>query len=469
MPCKITVQALGQTLVVSQPVSTVTGTAATAYTSSAVSVARTFPLTITADTDLWLASDGGTYTVVVSQPDGTQLITDPVAVSSAVAAVLSPMPTIPQLAADTSGATGTYGGFTNILSYQALTTTFSGKTDWLPAINAAIAAAQASGSREIVIPNYGSSYYFSAGWTIPTGVVVRGLGRPTLDFSLAPSSVVAITQTTKSLLRAVRIVGPGRASTATGIMFNGSEIRAEQVQIETFGVGWDGTNNLTYITTLYQCSISLCGLALRFLMSTITTGGEKIAFEDCTFGNCDVFCRADGSFLDAYFNLCSIDYITDYGQFDNGQYHFTHCHLETNVATTTQGYLFKKINGAKMWFDNMRFGLVGIPLLIDTATEGSSGLASYTQCTASFTAAGDGSSTITESEYQVFVASGSQTGTFKSPFISRTVRGSVSIGFHSTNPARSVASPIVSWSGTTATVDFGAAVTSNVVAIVRFG
>lgn len=357
-------------------------------------------------------------------------------------------------------------GEVNLLGYRSLS---SGGTDWSPAMTQALADAAAAGYRRIVIPDTGVDYKFSAAITLPVGVELVGLGFPGLDFSPA-GNIKAITVQTNGRVASVYLKGNGKANTATGLNFSGDHVRADRIKVDSFGTGWTGINNNTYITTVSHGQITNCGIGIDCRLSgTGFTAGEKIRFEDCTIANCGQALQASGSFLDMYFEGCSIDYNTDVGQTDNGQYFFNNCHFETNSTTTTQGYLFKKINGATVKFHNIHFGMVGIPYVIDPATEGSSGSVIYKSCVANFTPFGSGTSQIVQSEFQAFTASGGTTTTFDVPFISRTVLASVSIALHSANPARSLTTPTVSFTNTTGTVTYGSAVPSNTNCIVRFG
>lgn len=363
-------------------------------------------------------------------------------------------------------------GRISLLSYDSLKVAVSGGFDWAAAMTQAVADANTRGVRYIEIPNLGVDYKFSTAWpTLPTGIEIVGLGRPVLDFFTA-GNITAITLGNDCRLRNVYIKGAGIASTAIAVSFNGHYIKVYDTWVENFGTGLYFVNSNTYIDTVHGSHIRACGVAVDARTASVTNSGEKFVLQDTVLADSTSLVKAGSSTLDMYFDNCSLDYSASFGTFDNGQYHFTNCHFETNNTTTTQGYLLQKINGASMNFTDCRFGMTGIPLVIDSATEGTSGTATYRGCFANFTPSAGGASIVVRSEHQFFLASGATTGTFDSPFISRTVLAAVSIGFHSNNPARAITGPTVTSSGagsTLITVTYGAALAANTVAIVRFG
>lgn len=363
-------------------------------------------------------------------------------------------------------------GQVNLAYYDNLKTSLGGgHFDWSAAMAQALTDAAAGNIKRVVIPDLGSPYYFTSGWpSLPNGFHVDGYGKPTLDFSGA-GNVSAITLTTNCRAERLHIIGNGQNSTASiGLDFNGNYINAVDIDVEQFGTGWYGVHNNTYITECDKCHFYNCGLVVDARIGSVTNSGEMLKFRGGVMANSNVIFQGNGSTNHVVFEGVSLDYSTDFGQFDNGYYFFTDCHLETNSVTTTQGYLFRKINGANVRFENTRIDMSGIHLIIDRATEGTSGFIEYSGCTAFFTPTAGGSAIVRGSEYQIFVASGGTTTTFDSPFISRTVVSSVAMGLHSGNGALAILPPAISFasSSTLATATYASAVPSNAVAILRF-
>lgn len=361
-------------------------------------------------------------------------------------------------------------GKLNLQSYASLKSAVSGGYDWSAAMTQLLADCVTRNIRRITIPDVGVPYYFTSGFTIPANYKVKGLGLPLLDFSQA-GNVAYITQSSASRLSRFEIKGNGKANTATAIVCNGSEIRANDLLVHDVGTGWSGVNNNTYITTVTGSHFYNCGIIIDERVASSSVSGEKIRFVDCTLADSDHILMGSGSALDMYFEGCSLDYSVDFGDMNNGYYRFTDCHLETNTGTTTQGFLFAKRNGAHASFIHTHFFMSGISLIIDRSTEGTSGAVTYQNCTAFYTKTAGGSAVVTESEILVFAATGATTATFDCPWISRTVRASVANGFHSGQGSRAILEPAVSFaaSSTLGTCTWASALPGNTNVLVRFG
>lgn len=363
---------------------------------------------------------------------------------------------------------GILAGQVNLASYANLAV----GGDWSPALTQALADANIGDGRyrKILVPNLGATYQFTSGFTLPSFQIIEGLGKPKLSWSTAADGITALTLGGAAELRSLSLTGASKTGTQIAVKFNGSHQKVRDCRIDLWGTALDFVNNNTYITTVESCQVQDCGLGVDMRNGSVTNSGEKMAFVDTTFGTCAKIFHLSSSVIDSFWDRCSFDYSTDFGELSNGQHYFTNCHFETNSTTTTQGYLFRKTNGATVRFIGTRIGMQGISLIVDRATEGTSGSISYANCRAAFTTTA-AVYTSRDSEQQVVINAGTATTTLDSPFISRTVLGSVQMAFHSGNPARAIALPTVDFaaSSTLGTVTLAANAPSNTVVQVRFG
>lgn len=337
----------------------------------------------------------------------------------------------------------------------------AGGTNWSPALIAAFAD-----SLYVEIPNDGTPYPFATPVTIPEFGELRGQAKPVLTFAGD-----GLTQLKHSTLSNVIVEGPGRATSTTGLNISGDHQVTEKVVVRQFGIGWQGNNPNTYITTSRDCTYAYCGTAVSMWLDGSLTAGEKILFDGCTFANSDVLFRLRGSFLDTFFIGCSFDYCVDYGELSNGQHHFIGGHIETSANVTTQGFLLRKTNGAQVEFMGVRFGMVGVPYVVDRTTEGTSGYVRYTNCPSNSLQAGTASSFVSRSAIYHQLAAGTREATLHTPFASRTAFPSVSMSGMTANPARPLASPSVTFdpASTAVTVSLPVAQPNAVGVLIDFG
>jgi hypothetical protein len=345
----------------------------------------------------------------------------------------------------------------NLSDYASLS---AGGTNWTPAINAAFAA-----SRSVEIDYTGTNYPFATGFEIPEFAELRGRGKPTLTFAAN-----GITQRKHSVLSNVICEGPGKATSTTGHNLSGDHMVTEKCIFRYFGTLWQGNNPDTYITTSRDCTYAWGAVAVDMWLDGSLTAGEKILFDACTFANNDVLWHLQGSFLDTFWMGCSFDYNTDFGTISNGQHHFIGGHIETNATQTTQGFLFRKTNGAQVQFTGVRFGMVGVPYVVDRATEGTSGYVRYTNCPSNSLAVG-GASFVSRSAIYQQLGNGVKELTFHTPFASRTAYPSVALSGHTGNPVQALAAPLVTMNpaNTEVTVSLPVAQASGVGVLVDFG
>lgn len=369
----------------------------------------------------------------------------------------------------TAQATAESGHLDLEVAYSSLATPVSGGFDWSAATAQMLTDGAAQGVKRFVIPNQGTTYQFSSGFTVPQDAEVICLGKPTLDFTLLGNGT-GITLSKNAVLENAIINGSSSANTGKGVAFNGDFQFLRHCTVQNWGTLLDFVHNNTYITTVESCRFLNGGLVADLQLAGVTNSGERMMFRDCILSNSADLVKTSGSNTNVFFEGCSLDYPTNsMGVFNSGQVYFSNCHIETSSATSAQAYLFQK-TGCNLFFSNTEFFLAGINFVIDRTTEGTGGFVGYTGCRAWFKNTA-GTNVNQDSEVQVFVAAGGTTATFDSPFISRTVIASVAMALHSGNAALAITPPAVSFaaSSTLATLTYASTVPSNAVAIVRFG
>lgn len=94
------------------------------YTDTALSAAVTLPATVTSNTT-WYTGNFGGYTLSVKQQDGTELRGDVVRIAPDAPTVIEPLPTLTQMASDSSRAARLVSGNYYFTSGQSATTTAS--------------------------------------------------------------------------------------------------------------------------------------------------------------------------------------------------------------------------------------------------------------------------------------------------------------------------------------------------------
>lgn len=346
----------------------------------------------------------------------------------------------------------------NLTSYAALS---SSGTNWTPAIQQAFID-----SRFVEIDHTGTTYPFATGFEVPEFGELRGRGKPTLTFAGS-----GVTQRKHSAMSNLILEGPGIGTATTGLNLSGDHQVTEKCIVRYFGTGWQGNNADTYITTARDCSFLWNGIAVDMWLDGTLTAGEKIMFDGCTFGNNNQLWHLRGSFLDTFFIGCSFDYNVDFGEFSNGQHHIIGGHIETNSTNTTQGYLFRKTNGAQVEFTGVRFGMSGIPYVIDRATEGTSGWVRYTNCPSNSLRTDTSVSFVSQSAIYVQLSGGARTTTIHTPFASRTCYPKIAASGMTATPGRAVAAPDVTFdaASTAVTVTLPVAMASNTGFLIDFG
>lgn len=263
----------------------------------------------------------------------------------------------------------------------------------------------------------------------------------------------ALVQSARSAVKDLNLIGPGKASSATGLRWTGRDVEVNDVQIRNFGTGLSAVSQTTYICAFNGGMIYDCGLGLDARLDGLGfTSGERLTFYDTTIAGCDLLMAGSFSALNVYFSQCSLDHPTGANGFgdisENAYFFFAQCHPETRHTDTPGSTLFQKRTGARLAFDQCRFDLYGTPdgpmyrLIIDPASEGTSGgSVRYNQTFAYFTPTGATSQVAAASEQSLFFAAGQSEVQFDSPFVSRTVIASAAIWFHSATPPAADCSP----------------------------
>lgn len=307
---------------------------------------------------------------------------------------------------------------------------------------------------------------------VPPKVNIVGswYGATKLDLSANTLDISAFVLSSSSSVSGFEMIGPGKTK-MTAIEVNGSFSFIGFVDAHHFKTGWDATNENTYILTTYRSRFYQCGNCMdaRLAEAGTTNSGEKFTFDDCVFADSDNIIQSSGSTLDMYIRGCSLDYSTNFGNLSNGQYYLVNNHLETDAARTPQGFLFNMSNGPQLKMNSCRIGQSGIPFVFGVT--GTSGSISVAQSRCNFRPTGSGSDALVNSEDQIFLAGGATTATFHNPFASRITLSSVTMGYHTNNPARELTTPQVSMaaSSTLGTITFGAPVPANTVLLLRNG
>ena len=118
-------------------------------------------------------------------------------------------------------------------------------------------------------------------------------------------------------LQGLRLLGPGKTSTAVAIQFNTDDALTtlsyvaghpfENLEITDFGVGLKQANR-AWGNTLRSSSILRCGAGLLVPTGLTSSQGERLAFDDCIIAENTVGIDIQGPHVDLVLNNCSLDY-----------------------------------------------------------------------------------------------------------------------------------------------------------------
>ncbi|WP_455920095.1 glycosyl hydrolase family 28-related protein [Priestia megaterium] len=229
-----------------------------------------------------------------------------------------------------------------------------GTTADLQLLNSIITSAPANAV--ILVPD--GTYKLNGGLTpLKNGKRLIGLGKPTLDFSTAPDGITAVTIDTQRLpipagIENLVIKGnsvSGQAGTSIGLNYTGSATHMKNVEIVYFGTGLYLSNTHMYINTFDRVWIHRCGKGVQFPDDTLTPGindcGENLRFVNCNISDNTIGFVGGLTTTDVHFYACSIDYNVRMSQVKHGAYNFYGGHVESNIATSLQGYLFDVLVG----------------------------------------------------------------------------------------------------------------------------
>lgn len=285
------------------------------------------------------------------------------------------------------------------------------------------------GSGQVVLPP-GRTIKVNSGISLAAGVQLVALEQTVLNFSAltGTSTAVTVNDTDFTPLVGVKLVGPGKSSTVTGLSVSGTGQTFDRITVREFGTAVNLAHNNTYINRFIGCDIGESGLCVNqdLFDAGATNAGERTVFTGCAFFNSDQFINVQSNQGGLFFTNCSVDYCKDYGLTNDSHVIFTGCHLESNYSTTTpNSYMFNPGYENRLVFTGCNFimsavGGEGLRFIINPASAPSNvtkGRVLFDNCLAYFIDSGHtGQQRFSEEFLQI---AGSTTSlSFETPFVS---------------------------------------------------
>jgi len=283
---------------------------------------------------------------------------------------------------------------------------------------------------------YGT-YKSNQGIVLPNNVNVLGQNLSKLDFSGAPSDVVAVKRSgSRARFEDFEIVGNGFndgikvGKSSIGLDVYGDHHVFKNLLIKDFETLIDIAHTATYLNgfeDIFLANSTYC-LYADLASRGATNAGERITFKRTTFCNSKLCVRADLSALDIYFESCSFDYSSELLNVGNGIYSFTNCHFENTINNPNRGsqslndWFVTTTSGASLLFTNCLFDLYGMKTIINPNS--TLGTAIFKNCRAYFLA-GDGTNKNLHSEHPVYVDINKSSVSVYSPYVSKITYATV--------------------------------------------
>lgn len=237
-----------------------------------------------------------------------------------------------------------------------------GETDDAPAFNAMNQAFKNAGKKVVV--RMSGKGKFNSGITLTTSFV-KVLGEnAVLDFSdmaagTASAYTAAITVTgsgeghpytqTDGGISGAEIIGPGRETYTTGMLFNSvaesgpSHMNGASGNVHGFGIGHSFENNV-YCMDFWGWDVWDCGIGTYMPIGTINAG-ERICYHGGTIFNNNFGVINDNTNSAFHFDNVSLDYNGVQAVAKAGKIFLSHCHMEAGTYASAPFVTYRE-NGA---------------------------------------------------------------------------------------------------------------------------
>lgn len=267
----------------------------------------------------------------------------------------------------TTGTTGGGGGGTGggtTTPDPASVTLLTDGTDQATALQGYITARKTAGGGGVRVFYPGKTIKLNSTITIPEGVWVESDGLTVFDHSALATTTgvgwIVDDHHGSRPLRAMLLKGPSgdprstptnTTDISTAVKVSGQRITISDVQLYSWGRGYDWCHNNTWSIRIERGDISLCRYPIwaDYTAASITNSGEALRVVNTTIYNNVHGPRATGNGISLWFEGGEQDFmLTDFGSYEDAWVRFIGTHIETGNTPIT--YLFDLDKNAHVEF-----------------------------------------------------------------------------------------------------------------------